>query len=127
MICYYVELKQNYFLLCDQITQSLNWIVRMTSELEANIVAVERTKEYAETPNEVHFILYLLYLISIVCFVLQAPAIIYENRPPPSWPSTGKVQFERYSTQYREGLDLVLKEITCDINGGEKVVLYSIE
>ena len=25
----------------------------MTSELEANIVAVERTKEYAELPNEV--------------------------------------------------------------------------
>ena len=38
---------------CDQITQSLNWVVRMTSELEANIVAVERTREYSELPNEV--------------------------------------------------------------------------
>jgi len=28
----------------------------MTSELEANIVAVERTKEYAEEPNEVWFL-----------------------------------------------------------------------
>ena len=28
-------------------------MVRMTSELETNIVAVERTKEYAETTNEV--------------------------------------------------------------------------
>ena len=28
-------------------------MVRMTSELETNIVAVERTKEYAETANEV--------------------------------------------------------------------------
>ena len=37
----------------DQITQSLNWIVHMTSELEANIVAVERTKEYSELANEV--------------------------------------------------------------------------
>ena len=36
-----------------QVTQALNWMVRMTSELEANIVAVERTKEYAELPNEV--------------------------------------------------------------------------
>jgi len=36
-----------------QVTQALNWMVRMTSELEANIVAVERTKEYAEEPNEV--------------------------------------------------------------------------
>ena len=50
-----------------------------------------------------------------------------DHHPPPNWPTSGKVQFERYSTRYREGLNLVLKEITCDINGGEKVVLYSIE
>ena len=66
-------------------------------------------------------------LVTEVYFALQAPAIIHEHRPPPNWPSTGRVQFEHYSTRYREGLDLVLKEITCDINGGEKVVLYSIE
>ena len=28
-------------------------MVRMSSELEANIVAVERVKEYSETPTEV--------------------------------------------------------------------------
>ena len=61
--------------------------------------------------------------ICLMRCILQAPAIIYEHRPSPNWPSTGRVKFERYSTQYREGLDLVLKEITCDINGGEKVVL----
>lgn len=32
---------------------SLNWMVRMTSDLESNIVAVERVKEYAETKTEV--------------------------------------------------------------------------
>ena len=53
VMCDVIELKLNYFVFRDQITQSLNWIVRMTSELEANIVAVERTKEYAELPNEV--------------------------------------------------------------------------
>lgn len=37
-----------------QITGALNWMVRQTSELETNVVAVERTKEYTETPNEVH-------------------------------------------------------------------------
>ena len=58
---------------------------------------------------------------------MQAPAIIPEHRPPPNWPNSGRVQFERYSTRYREELDMVLKEITCDINGEEKVVLYSIE
>jgi len=36
-----------------QVTQTLNWLVRMTSELETNIVAVERIKEYSETKPEV--------------------------------------------------------------------------
>ena len=36
-----------------QITNTLNWIVRMSSELETNIVSVERAKEYSERPTEV--------------------------------------------------------------------------
>lgn len=32
---------------------SLNWMVRMSSDLETNIVAVERVKEYSETETEV--------------------------------------------------------------------------
>lgn len=31
------------------------------------------------------------------------------------------MQFDRYSARYRKGLDLVLKGISCDIRGGEKV------
>lgn len=33
---------------------SLNWMVRMSSDLESNIVAVERVKEYSETKTEVN-------------------------------------------------------------------------
>lgn len=36
-----------------QVTQTLNWLVRMSSELETNIVAVERVSEYCEIENEV--------------------------------------------------------------------------
>lgn len=36
-----------------QITSYLNWLVRMSSEMETNIVAVERLKEYSETEKEV--------------------------------------------------------------------------
>lgn len=32
---------------------ALNWMVRTTSDLETNIVAVERIKEYSETETEV--------------------------------------------------------------------------
>ena len=36
-----------------KVTSTLNWMVRMSSELETNIVSVERVKEYSETPTEV--------------------------------------------------------------------------
>ncbi|XP_043350056.1 multidrug resistance-associated protein 1 isoform X3 [Dermochelys coriacea] len=36
-----------------QVTTYLNWLVRMSSELETNIVAVERVKEYSEMEKEV--------------------------------------------------------------------------
>lgn len=38
-----------------QITAYLNWLVRMSSDLETNIVAVERVKEYAEMEKEVQW------------------------------------------------------------------------
>lgn len=43
------------FLVFPKVTLSLNWMVRMTSELETNIVAVERIKEYSETETEVSY------------------------------------------------------------------------
>lgn len=85
-----------------QITQSLNWIVRQTVEVETNIVSVERVLEYARLPSE-------------------APEVIHRSRPPISWPAAGAVQFNNYSTRYREGLDLVLKNINLDIKPHEKI------
>ena len=40
-------------ILYQQITENLNWLVRMTSDLETNVVSVERVKEYTEIPEEV--------------------------------------------------------------------------
>ena len=41
--------------------------------------------------------------------------------PPDSWPDKGRIQLDNYSVRYREGLDLVLKDISADISGGERV------
>ncbi|XP_046653460.1 multidrug resistance-associated protein 1-like isoform X4 [Daphnia pulicaria] len=95
----YVGLSITYAL---SITQTLNWFMRMTSEVETNIVAVERIKEYSEA-------------------VQEASWDHGKREPPNSWPDKGKVSFEKYEVRYREGLDLVIKGITCDIQGGEKV------
>ncbi|KAK2824276.1 hypothetical protein Q5P01_021451 [Channa striata] len=83
------------------VTQTLNWLVRMTSELETNIVAVERVSEYAEIENEAKW--------------------VTDNRPPEKWPEAGRVQFDNYKVRYRPELDLVLQGITCDIDSTEKI------
>ena len=74
----------------------------MTSELETNIVSVERIKEYIDEP-------------------IEAPAILPNNRPPKDWPQQGYVEVDSYSVRYRPGLDLVLKSITCQAKPSEKV------
>ena len=51
----------------------------------------------------------------------QAPDIIDDSRPSKCWPEEGRIEFDRYSTRYREGLDLVLRDISFDIPGGQKV------
>ena len=43
------------------------------------------------------------------------------HRPSPQWPDEGKVVLKDYGTRYRPGLALVIKGISCDIEGGEKV------
>uniref|UniRef100_A0A8C5JVZ0 MRP2 protein n=1 Tax=Junco hyemalis TaxID=40217 RepID=A0A8C5JVZ0_JUNHY len=83
------------------VTQTLNWLVRTSSELETNIVAVERVHEYVIVKNE-------------------APWVT-KTRPPRGWPSRGEIQFIDYKVRYRPELDLVLQGITCNIGSTEKV------
>ncbi|XP_018048305.1 PREDICTED: multidrug resistance-associated protein 1 isoform X2 [Atta colombica] len=85
-----------------QITQTLNWLVRMTSDVETNIVAVERIKEYSETAQE-------------------APWKNTEFTPSKEWPKHGRVDFKDFKVRYREGLDLVLNGLTFSVLGGEKI------
>jgi len=63
------------FLSHDQVTDSLNWLVRMTSDLETNMVSVERIKEYTETDSEVPafcFMQHFLLRIPNMLFILNA-------------------------------------------------------
>ncbi|XP_039751039.1 multidrug resistance-associated protein 1 isoform X3 [Pararge aegeria] len=83
-----------------QITQTLNWLVRMTSEVETNIVAVERIKEYAETKQE-------------------APWTVGSG-PGSTWPETGALQLERLSLGYREG-EPALRDLTCAVAPRDKL------
>lgn len=46
--------------------------------------------------------------------------------PNRAWPKDGIVEFEGYSTRYREGLDLVLKDVTFKVGQGEKVRMITV-
>uniref|UniRef100_A0A8D0DBY8 ATP-binding cassette, sub-family C (CFTR/MRP), member 3 n=1 Tax=Sander lucioperca TaxID=283035 RepID=A0A8D0DBY8_SANLU len=57
-----------------------------------------------------------------VCYKLTAaPWEVEDKKPPPEWPMEGNVEFHDYSVRYREGLDLVLKNLTLSVKGGEKI------
>ena len=76
------------------------------------MVIMPRKKDENVCSNAVKFLL---------CFCSQADWVIDESKPASNWPERGAVSFKTYSTRYREGLDLVLKDISCDIHPGEKV------
>lgn len=87
------------------VTMYLNWVVRMTSEMETNAVSIERINEYCANVTEREW---------------TRPENS-EPEIPKVWPGKGEISFADYSVRYREGLDLVLNGVTLDVNTGEKV------
>jgi ATP-binding cassette subfamily C (CFTR/MRP) protein 1 len=84
------------------ITATLNFLVRGSTDLETNIVSVERIIEYTKTPQEAEW---------------------FSDKSSLSndWPSFGCIEFCDYSTRYREGLDLIIKQISLKIEAGTRV------
>ncbi|KAJ6426505.1 hypothetical protein OIU84_022160 [Salix udensis] len=70
--------------------------------LSNSIISVERLEQYMHIPSE-------------------APEVIETNRPNPSWPAVGKVEICNLKVRYRPNAPLVLKGITCTIEGRHKI------
>ncbi|XP_076852211.1 multidrug resistance-associated protein 1 isoform X2 [Brachyhypopomus gauderio] len=85
-----------------QVTATLNWLVRMSSELETNIVAVERVKEYSDTEKEAEWKL-------------------ERSTLPAGWPTVGHIHIQNFGLRYRDDLELAIHDIDITIEGGEKV------
>ncbi|GFS09919.1 multidrug resistance-associated protein 1 [Elysia marginata] len=84
------------------ITENLNWLVRMTSDLETQIVSVERIVEYTQIESEADW---------------DNPVV----KSSPGWPKQGGIKMDKLCLRYREGLDLVLRHISFEVQPGEKV------
>ncbi|KAG0285664.1 Canalicular multispecific organic anion transporter 1, partial [Dissophora globulifera] len=70
-------------------TKLINFLVLTANEVRNILVSVKRVDEYSPMPTE-------------------AP-VETGVRLPENWPSEGRIVFKNYSTRYREGLDLVIK------------------
>ncbi|CDK24836.1 unnamed protein product [Kuraishia capsulata CBS 1993] len=96
-----VGLVMNYAL---RVTNSFNFIVRRSVEVESNLVCVERMLEYINLPQE------------------EDPQTVSEfPSPPKEWPEFGAVEFKNYSARYRKNLDPVLRNVSLSIKSCEKI------
>ena len=84
------------------VTHLFSCLLRNTANMETNIVAVERVQEYTETKKEAKWKLDIDDTLT-------------------AWPSIPTIQFKDVSARYREGLPLVLKDLSFNVKANEKV------
>ncbi|CAL1537561.1 unnamed protein product [Lymnaea stagnalis] len=85
-----------------QVTGALSQVIQVATQAETNIVSAERILEYSEIETEAAW---------------ENPDL----KLPQPWPQNGEVVMDDLQIRYREGLELVLRGISCKLKGGEKV------
>ncbi|KAJ6572650.1 P-loop containing nucleoside triphosphate hydrolase protein [Mycena sp. CBHHK59/15] len=85
------------------VQQVFSQMVRLAATIENDMNSVERILHYADDIEQ------------------EAPHHIEGSKPPPTWPSEGRMEFNDIHLAYRPGLPPVLKGLTMHIAGGEKI------
>ncbi|KAL4793767.1 P-loop containing nucleoside triphosphate hydrolase protein [Aspergillus venezuelensis] len=83
------------------IAQMLQFTVRQLAEVENNMNATERVNYYGTELEE------------------EAP--LHAAPVPPTWPEKGQITFSNVAMRYREGLPLVLRNLSMSISAGERI------
>lgn len=81
----------------------LSVLIRTLTQVENQMNSVERLCEYGFDLEQ------------------EAPYVISETKPSPTWPNEGAISFENVSLAYRPNLPLVLKNLTLDVKPYEKI------
>ncbi|PON96124.1 ATP-binding cassette containing protein [Trema orientale] len=84
------------------LTSTQIFLTRWYCNLANYIVSVERIKQFMHIPEE-------------------PPAIVEAKRPPPLWPTKGRIELHSLKIKYRPNAPLVLKGITCTFKEGTRV------
>ena len=85
------------------LTDFLNWLIRVFTGLETQMVSVERLFHFCELPAE------------------ESKEAASRGAPPAEWPRQGSIVFDRVKLSYRPELPDVLREMSVTIRPGEKV------
>ncbi|RXN21097.1 multidrug resistance-associated 9 [Labeo rohita] len=86
-----------------QLTGILQFVVRLSTEVEAKFTSVERLQEYITT-----------------C-VSEGPRSVKNANVSSGWPQDGAITFTNYSMRYRDNTPIVLNNLHINIKPGEKV------
>ncbi|KND01250.1 uncharacterized protein SPPG_03064 [Spizellomyces punctatus DAOM BR117] len=82
------------------IMQEVALMMTKLGYLQTQLVDAERLKQYLSLPLEKD---------------------VQSQRDLKEWPQNGRIEFQNVNMRYREGMDLVLKNLTFAIDGGQKV------
>ncbi|PLW14377.1 hypothetical protein PCANC_17468 [Puccinia coronata f. sp. avenae] len=84
-------------------TQTLDYLVRSTTEVETKIVSCERMVKYTQLEQEGPW---------------ETAA---HSRPYPSWPEGGEIVFEGVACRYQDGMEEVLKGVNLRVHAHKKI------
>mmetsp|Transcript_6250 Transcript_6250/g.18862 ORF Transcript_6250/g.18862 Transcript_6250/m.18862 type:complete len:1282 (+) Transcript_6250:91-3936(+) len=85
-----------------QVTQTLSWMVRMSTDTETQMNSVERVRYYAQLPPE-------------------APVKLENDPKPEEWPTQGEIEFKDVVMRYRKDIEPALQHVGFKIKAREKI------
>ncbi|KAF1315515.1 Abcc transporter, partial [Globisporangium splendens] len=87
-----------------KVSQNLEELVQVVTQIESVMVCPERIQEYIDIPQE-------------------RPHRIASMDPPayPEWPSRGALEFRHVNFRYKDNDQLVLNDLSFTVSGGEKI------
>ncbi|KAG0219752.1 Multidrug resistance-associated protein 1 [Mortierella sp. NVP41] len=100
------------------VTFNITYLVTSLSNLQNQLVSVDRILEYCDKSPEAP--LTVAEMASQNLPTAQDFEAALSEKDGGQW-REGSIAFKNYSTRYREGMELVIKNLTVQIGGGEKV------
>uniref|UniRef100_H3HD38 Uncharacterized protein n=1 Tax=Phytophthora ramorum TaxID=164328 RepID=H3HD38_PHYRM len=89
-----------------KVSQNLERLVQALSQVEPMMVSPERLQEYADIIQEAPS---------------RLPCDPLKKMHPEAWPSVGAVEFDHVSFRYKDQGQLVLRDLSFSVQGGEKL------